>query len=340
MNNPFWAWCVRNRDSAYAVNERFNGSDAFSNDPCWCFDRMGQAHVALPDGRDVYIAGEHEDHYDPDFYIYNDVVIVDGHRITIWGYPESVFPPTDFHTATRVDSQIVLIGNLGYPDDRAPGRTQVLRLDVEDRRISGVQTTGTGPGWIHHHTATYSETDEAIVVSGGKCLGERLLENIDDYRLCLKTLTWTRLTERRYDRWILERADGGANNLWEIRSAAWNRELGISIEDRLDPMLADLSPELDCALTPEVTDAQIEQIRTLYQSPFSQEIATDDDDEHGRYRLDVKGTTVRFDEGMYEIVVTIEGQLPAETVDRVLTGLHERLANLESTAYTRTRVNA
>ena len=65
---------------------------------------MGQAHVVLPDDRNVYIAGEHEGHYDPDFYIYNDVVIVDGDCIRILCYPESVFTLTDFHTATSLSS--------------------------------------------------------------------------------------------------------------------------------------------------------------------------------------------------------------------------------------------
>src|SRR5262245_54182637 len=43
--------------------------------PIWTFDRMGQTRTELPDGRVVCIDGEHEDHYDPDFCIYNDVVV-------------------------------------------------------------------------------------------------------------------------------------------------------------------------------------------------------------------------------------------------------------------------
>jgi hypothetical protein len=41
--------------------------------------------------------GEHEDFYDPDFCIYNDVFVHerDG-SVAIYGYPESVFPPTDY----------------------------------------------------------------------------------------------------------------------------------------------------------------------------------------------------------------------------------------------------
>src|SRR4051794_40194615 len=43
--------------------------------PIWTLQRMGMTRTALPDGRHIYIGGEHEDFYDPDFYIYNDVVI-------------------------------------------------------------------------------------------------------------------------------------------------------------------------------------------------------------------------------------------------------------------------
>jgi len=60
----------------------------------------------LPDGREVLIAGEHEDYYDPDFFIYNDVVVraPDG-KFAIYGYSKEAFPPTDFHTATLLPGQ-------------------------------------------------------------------------------------------------------------------------------------------------------------------------------------------------------------------------------------------
>ena len=93
---------------------------------------MGQPSVTLPDGREVYIAGEHEDHYDPDFYIYNDVVVMDGDQCDILGYATDIFLPTDFHTATLVRDEIILIGNLGYPEDRDPTTTQVFRLNTRD----------------------------------------------------------------------------------------------------------------------------------------------------------------------------------------------------------------
>ena len=105
----------------------------------------------------VFIAGEHKDHYDPDFYIYNDVVVQhpDG-RIDIFGYPREIFPPTDFHSATLVGDRIVLIGNLGYPNKRKPGRNAHAGAGSGGSfAISAVPTSGTSPGsGSSKHSAT------------------------------------------------------------------------------------------------------------------------------------------------------------------------------------------
>ena len=334
MDNAFWKWCIRTRKSAYSANKEFGGPSPFSAGPGWCFDRMGQAHVALPDGRDVYIAGEHEDGYDPDFYIYNDVVIVDGEEITILGYPESVFPPTDFHTATLVGSEIFLIGNLGYTENCVPDKTQVFRLDTNTWHMRRVETTGTPPGWIYDHKAVKSDEEDAILISGGEIGAERSLENIDDYRLSLADFTWTKLTDRKWERWILERDDGEANGLWDIRSRSLARECGPAMEEAI----SQLPPEIAEFYATDVSDDDIEQIESLYKSPFTDNAAVEDEEEFGRYRLDVQGTTVRFDEDMDRIVVTIEGQLPAEVVNEIVAQLKEKLSRLEDTAYTVTRV--
>jgi hypothetical protein len=96
-----------------------------------------------PDGRVVYIAGEHEDYYDPDFYIYNDVVVIDRDgSIAINGYSRDVFPPTDFHSGTLVGGAIFIIGSLGYQHQRVVGSTPVFRLDIDTMIIGPVATTG------------------------------------------------------------------------------------------------------------------------------------------------------------------------------------------------------
>ena len=112
MDNPFWSDMVSLGGSAYSARDHFDDTDSLGS-AVWSYDRFGSSLTPFRDGRFVQIAGEHEDFYDPDFYIYNDVVVHDGQGgFKIFGYPQVVFPPTDFHTATLVDSTIYVIGCL------------------------------------------------------------------------------------------------------------------------------------------------------------------------------------------------------------------------------------
>lgn len=101
VSEPFWDGMIRSGISAYAAGEMFNLQAR--DGALWCAQRFGQSLTFLPDGRIVRIGGEHEDYYDPDFCIYNDVFEhgADG-SIAVHTDPESVFPPTDFHTATLI----------------------------------------------------------------------------------------------------------------------------------------------------------------------------------------------------------------------------------------------
>lgn len=154
MINPFWESMIRSGVNAYAPRVKFGRDSDLEQRPIWCADRFGQSITLLPDGRVVQVAGEHEDWYDPDFCIYNDVFVhePDG-TIAIFGYPESVFPPTDFHTATLLGNCIYLIGSLGYEDTRRYGETPVYRLAIDTWRIEPVETKGEAPGWIYKHRA-------------------------------------------------------------------------------------------------------------------------------------------------------------------------------------------
>lgn len=198
MNEPFWESMVRSGASAYAARERFRES-ADTRPAVWCFKRFGKTLTPLPDGRIVEIAGEHEDHYDPDFCIYNDVVVHHpGGRIDIYGYPKETFPPTDFHTATLVGTQIYIIGSLGYGGERAYGVTPVYRLDVESFAMEKVETRGEMPGWIHRHRAVLATNGAEIRISGGQvCVEEggkeELREQQGEYALALATGIWRRV---------------------------------------------------------------------------------------------------------------------------------------------------
>lgn len=164
--------------------------------PFWSWERFGRTSTALPDGRVIHIAGEHEDSYDPDFCIYNDVVVeYPGGTREFYLYPKDVFPPTDFHTATLMGREIILIGSLGYKDMRQTGITQVFKFDTRTLMFSRVRTSGDGPGWISRHRAE-KIGKTAILIVGGKVetpAGD-YADNPDLFELDVVTMTWSRRT--------------------------------------------------------------------------------------------------------------------------------------------------
>ncbi|CAF9921043.1 MAG: hypothetical protein ALECFALPRED_001696 [Alectoria fallacina] len=204
MNNPFWMFQVGPRGlPAWSARTTFGNPDdplADSEDPVWCFIRFGATRTKLPDGRVVCIGGEHEDGYDPDFCIYNDVVVFETppksvppplltpECIKIYGYPVDIFPPTDFHTSTYFADPatgkewLIIIGGLGYGGQASREQTDVYQLDLTDFSIQRLHTSGIGPiGGTHHHKAelvggqgqaairiTTEEVKELVDKEGGK----------------------------------------------------------------------------------------------------------------------------------------------------------------------------
>lgn len=199
MEIDFWNAMVASDGGAWYARSLFNDKDALKDAPVWCFERFGMSITELPDGRIIEIAGEHEDSYDPDFCIYNEVVVHHpGGNFTIYGYPEYLFPPTDFHTATLVNDHIYIIGNLGYEKRRLYGETPVFKLNTVTLEIEKVETKGEPPGWISRHK-TYLKDTNIIQVSGGKlCIredgNETYVDNKTRYQLDLNTGLWTKDT--------------------------------------------------------------------------------------------------------------------------------------------------
>ena len=194
-NRPFWQAMVHCGGSAYSAISKFESKrDIRNTEPVWSYDRFGKSMTSLGDGRFIEIAGEHEDHYDPDFCIYNDVFVHDGKGdCQIYIYPREAFPPTDFHSATFVDGKIIVIGNLGYLEDRQPGFTPVYCLDVQTLVMENVPTTGDMPGWISNHKARLN--NRKIVVRGGKVIvlnnsKQDYIDNCQTYELCLQSKRW------------------------------------------------------------------------------------------------------------------------------------------------------
>lgn len=258
----------------YRARDLFNVPLNREEGPIWTFDRYGATRNELPDGRVVCIGGEHEDSYDPDFNIYNDVVVFGpADQIEIYGYPKEVFPPTDFHTATLVADRIIIVGCLGYRDARRFGCTPVYTLDPSSYQISEIEASGEMPGWIFEHDAEL-HANEIIVLRGGQLIeevdGKQLYRrNVEDYSLDTRSGVWRRLTNRNWRQFSICREDGGLFVL----------EHGVSVQDLIPDGLTRI------AATEET---------------------------HHEARFLVRGVTIRVIGGVKWIEIVVEGDLPEE----------------------------
>jgi len=196
--SPYREAMIRCGWGGYGARHRFEDDyDKLSGDPAWCMDRFGQTLTRMHDGRIILVAGEHEDYYDPDFCIYNDVIVVNPDKsIDIYAYPESVFPPTDFHTATLLGNTIYLVGSLGYINERKPGATPLYCLNTDTLSIARLTATGSSPGRIFRHRATL--INNHIHVTGGQKIvevngQEEIVAAEGSFSLDLGSMHWTKL---------------------------------------------------------------------------------------------------------------------------------------------------
>lgn len=194
---PFWNMMIRKGWSAYAADEHY-GTNLFRSGPTWCFERYGMSQTLVYDKFVVYVGGEHEDSYDPNFQIYNDVIVRSlGGEVWVYTYSRDVFPPTDFHTATyiknshsSVDESLILIGGLGYKDERQWWHTPVYQLSLRNLSIMKLDIRGPEPGWIWNHTAILE--GGVIHIHSGKRLTDngKTLKNNREARLDILSQTW------------------------------------------------------------------------------------------------------------------------------------------------------
>lgn len=279
MQFAFWEWMIGDDEGAKAkgpwdARKWFDAETNWQEGPIWTFQRYGATRTRLPDGRLVCIGGEHEDFYDSDFYIYNDVIVFGSSgEIEVYGYPKDVFPPTDFHTATLIGDRIIIIGCLGYMGERRPGFTPIYELDLSEFRMSEVQTSGQSPGWIHRHSAS-REQNGMVALRGGQVVRiddgkQRFRRNVDEYAFDPSNCVWRRLTKRKWPQYSVRQEDGG---LFVLERAPNPESL---IPDEFNPTF-----ELG--------------------------------DEWRRARFLFKGAPVALNIGVREIEIVVEGELPED----------------------------
>jgi hypothetical protein len=328
-NNPVWNWLVQTKLSAWAANKA-SERDYYADGPTWCFDRYGQSTTQLPDGRKIYIGGEHEDHYDPDFCIYNDVVVehIDG-SLDIYIYPQSVFPATDFHSATLVNNEIFIIGRLGYHDQRHIKQTPVFILNINNFSIRKQETTGSNPGWIFGHNATLLEDGKTLLIRQGEIYSgpeTPVTENINEWCLDLSSGSWKLSKENNWPRWQYIRADKKYNLLWELRQLLWHQDMNWKSEH--DRELVKLIDQLG-------HHPDLPTLKSLYQPPLKFEPLPEreGDGEYNQHRILVEGVVVRYKEEHWEIQVTVEGYLPPKIVALLKEDLYSKLSDLVKTQW-------
>lgn len=325
MTNPVWSWLARQPElNAWMANQHFDGPSSMEVGPAWCGQRFGQSRTALADGRAVSIGGEHEDYYDPDFFIYNDVIVEspDG-ALEVFGYPWEALGPTDFHSATLHGDHIVLVGCLDHPWRRAPGLTRVAAVDT---RTWAAETwvTRDGPGWIYQHRATLDDDGEGLRVEGGFVEtgdGPRL-EQHDVWRLDLAAKTWTCVARRVVSQWSIGRVDGARLRLCDLGMLRWH------IDDDTEFGRAQRARYVERhGVAP---DLAAWQARYALDIPY--EALPEVDGEYDVTRVSVSGVTVRFVEESFAVRVVIEGELPEAERAAVLEGTRRALARIEGAA--------
>ncbi len=331
LSNPHWQAVVRYNLDAYEIanaldlqiesNTEIGLENRWNVPPLWCMGRMGQSCTVLPDGREVLIGGEYEDFYDPQFFIYNDVIVKSPNgEVEIYGYPKHIFPPTDFHTATLVDNEIWIIGSLGYQDNRQYSHTQVYKLNINTFKMEQVATRNS-MGWVHHHNAEYK--DGQIIVSGGQISPDEdslSQEQTDSWALNLKTLIWTNLTNHQWQGFFVERKDFDWLHLFEYKSV-YRYSTDLTVKKDIQALQDEIGIKPD-----------IELFATLFTPPIEHTIPTfiDEEEDYHTVTIYIDDIKVRYIEDCQTIQVIIEGILPDKTLDLLKENLCYKLAKLEN----------
>ncbi|MEM6539316.1 MAG: hypothetical protein AAF668_16510 [Pseudomonadota bacterium] len=326
QTNPVWAWLAETRLWPHKSHELAGAGS--KQEPGWCFCRYGQSETLLEDGRTVFIGGEHEDFYDPDFYIYNDVTVFEDGRVSeVFGYPTTVFPPTDFHSATLLNGRIIIVGRLGYPEDRSEDTTPAFVLRLDDFTIRELKTSGDQPAWMHEHSAKLDETGEAIICEGGVVtLYEtgRTIENIASWRLCLVTGAWSKVGEKPWSRWLLMRNDESPNELWELSQLSWAHKT--KREDQF-------SREIRQKLAARGHEVNAELYEARYSPTVEVFEITEDSDDFRRHTVSYGRQKLRFDEQYDAILLTAECALAVEEEKALLEHYIAVFSELEGVPY-------
>lgn len=346
VSNPFYQWVIKYKVDAWTIQkviiDNYDYDKRVELLPLWCQARMGQSQTVLPDGRVILIGGEYEDYYHPDFCIYNDVSIINTNgTIETYNYSKTIFTPTDFHTATLVSSgdneYIIIVGSLGYLEDRQYCHTPVYRLNTQNFKIEQVATRNS-MGWIHKHDAMVK--DNQIIVTGGQLLINDvapLLDNVDTWVLNLNTLVWKNSThrDRKWQRFYIKRQDESCLSLWYYQQLDKHLQTDfenispkniVYIREHIQKYLADIE-----AFTNQVPD--LDSYRQLLIPPLEHETYIDGHIINYDHVLFIDGIKVGYKTANDACIqVIIEGKLSEDKLELLQQNLRHKLSKIENMA--------
>lgn len=233
MAYRFWDWMVRTGHAAWEARERVPGGPHDGVGALiWSFQRHGATRTWLPDGRVVCVGGYHyEDLLEGASWVYNDVVVLGpGDEIAIFGYPESLFPPTYDHSATLWGERLLLVGSQ-HRGRRVPmPQTPVYLLDTTTMAIEAVRTHGLALGCFPDHDA-WLDGEGGLIVQHSPSFLPR-------WRLDLATWEWSKATDAQPPpAWRYWRFDLTDDDPWLMifdEAAAWRARLHETVCQGLD----------------------------------------------------------------------------------------------------------
>lgn len=352
LTNPVWVWLVKKKlHPDQIVREMLSDEEwenRFDGTPkpeklTWCACRDQMTLTTLPDQTKIIIGGQNEDSFIPGGIVsYNDVIVIrPSGEISIYGYPENVFPLTYWHTATLFQDKIVIIGNSKYNIIKNGNYNFVYILNILTWEIERVETGGEVPPLIAHHEAKLDEGGGALLIRGGEFdRGPDLpsVANIDVWSLDLATYTWKNLTKRKWIRWEFRRKDGKRNFIKDLVDCfaekkqplvtdpvwRWKYDYDEKFLNNYEKICQGLGYRVDLEEVPKLFEPSSVDFEKIDKYFFSDTIKS----------FMIYGIEVYFDLNTFDgIQMTMEGEIPQDKAVALVNEFRLKLSAIEKTEW-------
>ncbi|MFC4996057.1 hypothetical protein [Rubritalea tangerina] len=298
MTNPFWSTVCR-RSLMPIKPMPPSMSEFFRLQAMLSYERFGMSETKLEDGRTILIAGEHEDYYDPDFFIYNDVIVKDANeRFKSSAIPKTSFQPLTF--TVPLSSATVSTSLAPWLHRQAQEKdTPVYYLDLKDYTIHQVNSGQALAGSSSMKRSTNSRPTPSPSIVGKRWIDSGdIIDNFSKWQLKLDTKQWTLVEERPWSQFRFSRKDGESNLLFDVRLDMPPIDAS-TFEDPDTPMDQETKEKKQKDILKKVYERKSKHSSRPIKKPWTNSIdlasphtlhpQTEEEDEHSRFRLTVNG---------------------------------------------------